>query len=85
MYSSSIEINVNFSFSIRVEWLIVDESDRLYETGITGFRDQLAVIYQACSGSDVVRALFSATFDVHVESWAKLNLNNPAIVSVGAK
>lgn len=31
-----------------VEWLIIDESDKLFEAGPKGFRDQLAVIYRAC-------------------------------------
>ena len=29
--------------------LIIDESDKLFEAGLKGFREQLAVIYQACS------------------------------------
>ena len=32
----------------QVEWLIVDESDKLFEAGPKGFREQLAAIYQAC-------------------------------------
>ena len=32
-----------------VEWLIIDESDKLFEAGPKGFREQLAAIYQACS------------------------------------
>ena len=27
----------------RVEWLVIDESDKLFEDGETGFRDQVGV------------------------------------------
>ncbi|XP_076033703.1 DExD-box helicase 52 isoform X2 [Oratosquilla oratoria] len=78
------EENPSISLS-NVEWLVVDESDRLFETGIKGFRDQLSVIYQACSSSNIRRALFSATFAYEVEQWCKLNLNDVAMVSIGAR
>ncbi|KAK2170523.1 hypothetical protein LSH36_2g03000 [Paralvinella palmiformis] len=68
-----------------VEWLIVDESDKLFEDGKTGFRDQIAIIYQSCSGKNIRRALFSATFTYEVEEWCKLNLDNLIQVYVGAK
>ncbi|PSN41807.1 hypothetical protein C0J52_07846 [Blattella germanica] len=45
-----------------VEWLIVDESDKLFEAGPKGFRDQLAEIYKACDSENVKRAMFSATY-----------------------
>ncbi|XP_064080327.1 probable ATP-dependent RNA helicase DDX52 [Macrobrachium nipponense] len=66
-----------------VEWLVIDESDRLFEGGVSGFRDQLAIIYQACTNSNIRRALFSATFAYEVQEWCKLNLNNVAMVSIG--
>lgn len=68
-----------------VEWLIVDESDRLFEAGERGFRDQLATIYNACTSPKIHRALFSATFAHEVEQWCKLNLNTVAMVSVGIR
>ncbi|CAG0901270.1 unnamed protein product [Darwinula stevensoni] len=69
-----------------VEWLIVDESDKLFEAGQRGFRDQLAVIYNACGDSSKARrALFSATFAFEVQEWCKLNLDNLAMVSIGAR
>ena len=49
-----------------VEWLVVDESDKLFEEGKTGFRAQLAVIYKACNSKNVRRAMFSATFAYEV-------------------
>ncbi|XP_006138682.2 putative ATP-dependent RNA helicase DDX52 [Pelodiscus sinensis] len=69
----------------RVEWLVVDESDKLFEDGKSGFRDQLASIFLACTSHVVKRALFSATFAYDVEQWCKLNLDNVILVSVGAR
>ncbi|XP_022085857.1 probable ATP-dependent RNA helicase DDX52 [Acanthaster planci] len=68
-----------------VEWLIVDESDKLFEEGKTGFRDQLATIYQACDSTHVRRAMFSATFTHDVEQWCKLNLDSVVMVTVGQR
>ncbi|XP_062448386.1 probable ATP-dependent RNA helicase DDX52 [Rhea pennata] len=68
-----------------VEWLVVDESDKLFEDGKTGFRDQLASIFLACTSHVVRRALFSATFAHSVEEWCKLNLDSVVLVSVGAR
>ena len=68
-----------------VEWLIIDESDKLFEEGKTGFRDQLGIIYQACDSSQVRRAMFSATFAFDVEQWCRLNLDNVVTVSIGAR
>ncbi|XP_066491476.1 probable ATP-dependent RNA helicase DDX52 [Tiliqua scincoides] len=69
----------------RVEWLVVDESDKLFEDGKTGFRDQLATIFLACTSPVVRRAMFSATFAHDVEQWCKLNLDNIISVSIGAR
>ncbi|KAJ1185525.1 hypothetical protein NDU88_002317 [Pleurodeles waltl] len=69
----------------RVEWLVVDESDKLFEEGKTGFRDQLASIFLACTSHNVKRAMFSATFAHDVEQWCKLHLDNVISVSIGAR
>ncbi|XP_068600828.1 probable ATP-dependent RNA helicase DDX52 [Brachionichthys hirsutus] len=66
-----------------VEWLVVDESDKLFEDGKTGFREQLATIFLACSGSKVRRAFFSATCTPDVEQWCRLNLDNLVSVNIG--
>ncbi|NP_001116486.1 probable ATP-dependent RNA helicase DDX52 [Xenopus tropicalis] len=68
-----------------VEWLIVDESDKLFEDGKTGFRDQLASIFVACTSHLLKRAMFSATFAFDVEQWCKLHLDNVVSVSIGAR
>ncbi|XP_028938236.1 probable ATP-dependent RNA helicase DDX52 isoform X2 [Ornithorhynchus anatinus] len=69
----------------RVEWLVVDESDKLFEDGKSGFRDQLASVFLACTSPKVRRAMFSATFAHDVEQWCKLNLDNIISVSIGAR
>ncbi|XP_067680629.1 probable ATP-dependent RNA helicase DDX52 [Haliotis asinina] len=68
-----------------VDWLVVDESDKLFEDGKKGFRDQLGVIYKACDSTHVRRAMFSATFACDVEDWCKLNLDNVVQVYVGLR
>ncbi|XP_027009287.1 probable ATP-dependent RNA helicase DDX52 [Tachysurus fulvidraco] len=68
-----------------VEWLVVDESDKLFEDGKTGFREQLAAIFLACTSPKVRRALFSATFTTEVEQWCKLNLDNLVSVNIGPR
>ncbi|CAN9501360.1 unnamed protein product [Ophioblennius macclurei] len=66
-----------------VEWLVVDESDKLFEDGKTGFREQLATIFLACSSAKVHRAFFSATCTPDVEQWCRLNLDNLVSVNIG--
>uniref|UniRef100_A0A4W3IK76 Probable ATP-dependent RNA helicase DDX52 n=1 Tax=Callorhinchus milii TaxID=7868 RepID=A0A4W3IK76_CALMI len=68
-----------------VEWLVVDESDKLFEDGKMGFRDQLATIFLACTSHTVRRAMFSATFANDVEQWCKLNLDNVISVTIGTR
>ncbi|XP_028824501.1 probable ATP-dependent RNA helicase DDX52 [Denticeps clupeoides] len=68
-----------------VQWLVVDESDKLFEDGRTGFRDQLAAIFQACSSSQVRRALYSATCAPDVEQWCQLHLDNLVSVNIGPR
>ncbi|XP_034034282.1 probable ATP-dependent RNA helicase DDX52 isoform X2 [Thalassophryne amazonica] len=66
-----------------VEWLVVDESDKLFEDGRTGFREQLATVFLACSGPKVHRAFYSATCTPDVEQWCRLNLDNLVSVNIG--
>lgn len=66
-----------------VRWLIVDESDKLFEAGPRGFRDQLAAIYQACDSQNIKRGMFSATHGAHVAKWCKQNLAGLIAVTVG--
>ncbi|XP_067015406.2 probable ATP-dependent RNA helicase DDX52 isoform X1 [Anabrus simplex] len=66
-----------------VEWLIVDESDKLFEVGQRGFRDQLGEIYRACDSENVRRAMFSATHTPDVANWARKNLSGLISVTIG--
>jgi len=68
----------------KVEWLVIDEADKLFEAGATGFRSQLATVYKACSGPAIRRAMFSATLGPEVENWCRLSLDNMVKVRVGA-
>ncbi|XP_076464904.1 putative ATP-dependent RNA helicase DDX52 [Babylonia areolata] len=69
----------------RVEWLVVDESDKLFEDGETGFQDQLAVIDNACSHSGLRHAFFSATFSNDVKMFCQSTMDNLVQVNVGAR
>ncbi|CAB4040536.1 probable ATP-dependent RNA helicase DDX52 isoform X2, partial [Paramuricea clavata] len=66
-----------------VEWLILDEADKLFEKGKDGFRDQIATIYQACSNPKIKRALFSATLSNGIEEWTRVHLDNVVRITVG--
>ncbi|XP_046386753.1 probable ATP-dependent RNA helicase DDX52 [Ischnura elegans] len=68
-----------------VEWLVVDESDKLFETGVKGFRDQLAEIYQACENPSICRAMYSATHTPVVASWCRKNMNRLIGVTIGVR
>nr|XP_039262073.1 probable ATP-dependent RNA helicase DDX52 [Styela clava]XP_039262074.1 probable ATP-dependent RNA helicase DDX52 [Styela clava]XP_039262075.1 probable ATP-dependent RNA helicase DDX52 [Styela clava] len=69
-----------------IEWLIVDESDKLFEEGNTsGFREQLGTIYSACTSPRIRRAMFSATFAFDVQQWCHLNMDSVIQITVGGK
>ncbi|OQR77659.1 putative ATP-dependent RNA helicase DDX52-like [Tropilaelaps mercedesae] len=68
-----------------VQYLVIDESDRLFEAGKSGFREQLEKIYAACAGGKLRRALFSATSTKDLDRWCRLQLDAPIAVAVGAK
>ncbi|CAI2319636.1 unnamed protein product [Caenorhabditis sp. 36 PRJEB53466] len=71
-----------------LRWLVVDESDRLFEV-IEGnekcFRNQLAAIYKACDAKCTRVAFFSATFSHEVEKWCKENIEKIGMVCVGER
>lgn len=66
-----------------VEWLIVDEADKLFEEGTRGFRDQLDQIHKACTNDNLSRAMFSATNTPAVTKWCRRNLKGLITVTVG--
>ena len=66
-----------------VEWLILDEADKLFEEGTNSFREQITEVYTACSSLDVRHALFSATMGSGVEEFTKVHFESPVRVLVG--
>ncbi|XP_065333279.1 probable ATP-dependent RNA helicase DDX52 [Cloeon dipterum] len=73
-------------FSMKsVEWLVVDESDKLFEEGKQGFREQLAKLYTSCESTKVRRAMFSATHTNPVAKWCRKNLEGLVCINVGVR
>ena len=70
-------------FVCSVEWLILDEADKLFEDGTLGFRNQVAQIYASCDHPDVRHALFSATLASGVEEFCHIHLDNPVRIIIG--
>ncbi|KAL5478012.1 hypothetical protein EMCRGX_G024887 [Ephydatia muelleri] len=68
-----------------VEWLVLDEADKLFEPGTLGFRDQVAQIYSACDNSSIKHALFSATVASGVEEFCNAHFDSPVRVVVGVQ
>jgi len=68
-----------------VEWLVVDESDKLFEEGVRGFRAQLEELYASCDQEKLKRCMFSATYTVPVAKWCKANLKSYVSVTIGVR
>jgi len=65
-----------------VEYLILDEADRLFELG---FLDQVDEVMAACTNPHLKRSLFSATMMQGVETLARTVLSDPIRLTVGAR
>ena len=72
-------------FFCSVEWLIVDEADKLFEEGIRGFREQLDEITRACVNTNLHRGMFSATNTPAVSKWCRRNMKGLITVTVGQR
>lgn len=68
-----------------VEWLIVDEADKLFEDGIRSFREQLDEIMRACVNKNLCCGMFSATNTPTVSKWCRRNLKGLITVTVGQR
>ncbi|XP_052844650.1 LOW QUALITY PROTEIN: probable ATP-dependent RNA helicase DDX52 [Drosophila gunungcola] len=68
-----------------VEWFVLDEADRLMEEGQNNFKEQLDVIYAACSHPNKCVAFFSATYTVPVAKWALRHLKNLVRITIGVQ
>ncbi|KAK8928527.1 DEAD-box ATP-dependent RNA helicase 57 [Platanthera zijinensis] len=66
----------------RVEYLVLDESDKLFELG---FVEQIDSVVKACSNPSIVRSLFSATLPDSVEELARTIMHDAVRVIVGRK
>ncbi|XP_031840351.2 DExD-box helicase 52 [Nomia melanderi] len=66
-----------------IEWLVVDEADKLFEDGTRSFKDQLEEILKACTNKNLRIAMFSATNTPVVTKWCRHNLKGLITVTVG--
>lgn len=66
----------------RVEYLVLDESDKLFELGLL---KQIDTIVKVCSNPSIVRSLFSATLPDFVEDLARSVMHDAVRVIVGRK
>ncbi|KAJ1697655.1 hypothetical protein LUZ63_006167 [Rhynchospora breviuscula] len=66
----------------RVEYLVLDESDKLFELG---FVEQIDSVVKACSNPSIIRSLFSATLPDTVEELARSIMHDAVRVIVGKK
>ncbi|KAJ8915768.1 hypothetical protein NQ315_004580 [Exocentrus adspersus] len=68
-----------------IQWLVIDEADKLFETGSRGFWDQLSEILNACDGESRKIAMFSATYTPAVAKWCVHNMKGLVRVTVGQR
>ncbi|KDP41136.1 hypothetical protein JCGZ_03627 [Jatropha curcas] len=66
----------------RVEYLVLDESDKLFELGLL---KQIDTVVKACSNPSVIRSLFSATLPDFVEELARTIMHDAVRIIVGRK
>ncbi|GLT87314.1 hypothetical protein SLE2022_054030 [Rubroshorea leprosula] len=66
----------------RVEYLVLDESDKLFELGLL---KQIDSVVKACSNPSIIRSLFSATLPDFVEDLARTIMHDAVRVIVGRK
>ncbi|XP_058800275.1 probable ATP-dependent RNA helicase DDX52 [Phymastichus coffea] len=66
-----------------VEWLVVDEADKLFEESTRGFKEQLQEISKACTNPNIHYAMFSATNTPVLTKWCRHNLKGLVTITVG--
>ncbi|KAL6841867.1 hypothetical protein ACP4OV_028379 [Aristida adscensionis] len=66
----------------RVEYLVLDESDKLFELG---FVEVIDSVVAACSNPSIIRSLFSATLPDSIEALARTIMHDAIRVIVGRK
>uniref|UniRef100_A0A915LNS8 ATP-dependent RNA helicase n=1 Tax=Meloidogyne javanica TaxID=6303 RepID=A0A915LNS8_MELJA len=77
----------SLNFLSNLEWLIVDECDRIFEgtEGENCFKLQLDKILNFCCGLNVRHGFFSATFSCQVENWCREKLKEMLMVCIGPR
>ncbi|CAL5061297.1 unnamed protein product [Urochloa decumbens] len=65
-----------------VEYLVLDESDKLFELG---FVEVIDSVVEACSNPSIIRSLFSATLPDSIEALARTIMHDAIRVIVGRK
>ncbi|KZV35086.1 DEAD-box ATP-dependent RNA helicase 57 [Dorcoceras hygrometricum] len=66
----------------KVEFLVLDESDKLFELGLV---EQVDAVVKACSNPSIVRSLFSATLPDAVEELARTIMHDAVRIIIGRK
>uniref|UniRef100_A0A5B7BN36 RNA helicase n=1 Tax=Davidia involucrata TaxID=16924 RepID=A0A5B7BN36_DAVIN len=66
----------------RVEYLVLDESDKLFELGLVEHVDS---VVKGCSNPSIIRSLFSATLPDSVEELARTIMHDAVRVIIGRK
>ncbi|XP_052173742.1 DEAD-box ATP-dependent RNA helicase 57 isoform X2 [Diospyros lotus] len=66
----------------RVEYLVLDESDKLFELGLV---EQVDSVVKACSNPSILRSLFSATLPDTVEELARTIMHDAVRIIIGRK
>ncbi|XP_058065460.1 DEAD box protein 52 homolog [Anopheles bellator] len=57
-----------------IQWVVVDEADKLFEDSKNSFREQLDTVLNACVNPTKVIALFSATQTREADQWVAANV-----------
>jgi ATP-dependent RNA helicase DDX52/ROK1 len=66
----------------RVQYLVLDESDKLFENRLI---KQIDSVVKACSNPSIIRSMFSATLPDFVEDLARTIMHDAVRVIVGRK
>lgn len=66
----------------RVQFLVLDESDKLFEPRLI---KQIDSVVKACSNPSIIRSMFSATLPDFVEDLARTIMHDAVRVIVGRK
>lgn len=66
----------------KVEFLVLDEADKLFELGLV---EQVDAVVKACSNPSILRSLFSATLPDTVEELARTIMHDAVRIIIGRK